>query len=173
MLTTNDRSRGLVNGSRGTVEVINPSARCILVRLTDGGAVTLDEAWLANGHLAHGYAVTVHKAQGLTVDTTLIYGLGPLTREHAYVAVSRGRKANHIYIADDSEFTPDCGPVADHDERALTAELLARMSTSHRHRLATSYLPSTEPSRDIGNDNVLRRLLHDNGGYDRAQARGL
>ena len=28
-------------------------------------------------------------------------GLGPLTREHGYVALSRGRISNHIYLATD------------------------------------------------------------------------
>lgn len=53
-------------------------------------------AWLAGGALAHGYATTIHKAQGLTVDTTLIYGLGPLTREHGYVALSRGALTERV-----------------------------------------------------------------------------
>jgi len=57
----------------------------------------------------HGYAVTVHVAQGGTVDRT--YTLGhELSREAGYTALSRGRDANHLYVANEpparEEFAP-------------------------------------------------------------------
>ena len=46
-----------------------------------------------------GYATTIHTAQGVTADTT--HGLVDelMTREQLYTTVSRGRTANHLYIA--------------------------------------------------------------------------
>ena len=46
-----------------------------------------------------GYATTIHTAQGVTADTT--HGLVDelMTREQLYTMVSRGRTANHLYLA--------------------------------------------------------------------------
>ena len=46
-----------------------------------------------------GYATTIHAAQGVTADTT--HGLVDelMTREQLYTMLSRGRTANHLYVA--------------------------------------------------------------------------
>ena len=61
-------------------------------------SVVLPARYLDAGHIAHGYATTIHKAQGATVDHALILGTDELTRERGYVALSRGRHTNRIYI---------------------------------------------------------------------------
>ncbi|MGO1385436.1 MAG: C-terminal helicase domain-containing protein [Arachnia sp.] len=48
------------------------------------------------GHL--GYAVTVHTAQGLTLDTTHGALTGTEFRQQLYVMMTRGRLANHVYV---------------------------------------------------------------------------
>lgn len=49
-----------------------------------------------------GYAITVHRAQGATVDTAhAIVHSNQMTRESLYVAMTRGREANHAYVAID------------------------------------------------------------------------
>lgn len=53
--------------------------------------------YLAAGHLTHGYATTVHKSQGATVDRCLILADDSTSREHAYTALSRGRRSNDLY----------------------------------------------------------------------------
>jgi hypothetical protein len=87
----------LLNGTRGTVTHLDESARAVAVRLDDGRTVHLDQTYLRTGHLTHGYALTAHKAQGVTVDVALLWGTQALTRETGYVALSRGRQANHLY----------------------------------------------------------------------------
>ncbi|MEU1970529.1 MobF family relaxase [Microbacterium sp. NPDC019599] len=66
-----------------------------------GGAVVLPASYVeANVEL--GYAITVHRAQGMTVDTAhAIIDGDRATREQLYVAMTRGATANHIYL--DSE----------------------------------------------------------------------
>ncbi len=47
--------------------------------------------------------MTCHKAQGATVDIALLYGAGALSREAGYVALSRGRTSNHLYVPNDHD----------------------------------------------------------------------
>jgi ATP-dependent exoDNAse (exonuclease V) alpha subunit len=94
VVTRNDHRVGLLNGTRATI------ARADLSQLTlhteAGDVVTVPSDW-ASGYLDHGYALTVHKAQGLTTDVALLYGAAALCQQAAYVALSRGRDANHLY----------------------------------------------------------------------------
>ncbi len=58
--------------------------------------IPLDYA--ANGQLTHGYATTIHKAQGVTVDRCFVLVDETASREHAYTAVSRGRHGNDLFV---------------------------------------------------------------------------
>ncbi len=52
------------------------------------------------GHL--GYAVTAHRAQGITLDTGhCVVHSTSMTRETFYVAMTRGHESNHAYVATD------------------------------------------------------------------------
>ncbi len=99
----NDRGSGLNNGDRGIVTAIE---RDLLELECSGRRVRLGSDFLlartAHGDptLMHGYAVTVHVAQGITVDRAHVLGQG-LTRESGYTAMSRGREANHLYVAEE------------------------------------------------------------------------
>jgi hypothetical protein len=97
LVTANDYPRGLLNGTRGTVTDLHREQQALSVRLDDGRQLRLDRDYLRTGRLAHGYALTAHKAQGVTVDVALLWGTHALTRETGYVAMSRGRQHNHLY----------------------------------------------------------------------------
>lgn len=65
---------------------------------------------LSTGGLDHGYALTVHQAQGLTVDRALLMYSACLYREVGYVGLSRGRRGNELFLADrvdDFAYTDD------------------------------------------------------------------
>jgi conjugative relaxase-like TrwC/TraI family protein len=49
-------------------------------------------------HVELGYAITAHRAQSATVDTAHVITGPGMTREHLYVAMTRGRGANHAYV---------------------------------------------------------------------------
>jgi hypothetical protein len=93
----NDRRLGVVNGTRATSPPSPPTTRWSL-RCDDGRSVTLPAWYVDAGHVAHGYAITGHKAQGMTVDHTFVLGSDELYREWGYVALSRGRHSNHLYV---------------------------------------------------------------------------
>jgi hypothetical protein len=46
-----------------------------------------------------GYATTVHGAQGVTVDTMHGLATGAESRQQLYTMLTRGRAANHVYLA--------------------------------------------------------------------------
>ena len=58
-------------------------------------------------HFTYGYAATVHKTQGMTVDHSLVYAGGKGWNRHlTYVAFSRHRQSCHMY-ADRQTHTND------------------------------------------------------------------
>jgi ATP-dependent exoDNAse (exonuclease V) alpha subunit len=81
--------------------------------------------------------MTCHKAQGVTVDTALLYGTGALSREAGYVALSRGRTSNHLFVPDDHDISR---PTQVSDESHLDW-LAARLAVCHTQTLASRQLP--------------------------------
>ncbi len=87
MFLKNERSLGVKNGTLATVEHVNNFA--MRVHTDDGRAVEFDLKDYA--HIDHGYAATIHKAQGMSVDRTLVLATPGLDRHATYVALSRCR----------------------------------------------------------------------------------
>jgi conjugative relaxase-like TrwC/TraI family protein len=139
LVTANDHRLGLLNGSRGKVTAVDPRRRTLTLGTDEHQQVTVPAEWAAR-HLDHGYAMTCHKAQGATVEVALLYGTGPLTREAGYVAMSRGRTANHLYVAE----ADDRGQFAAGDGLDRVA---ARLAVRRSQALATRQLPRTQPDR--------------------------
>jgi hypothetical protein len=77
-------------------------------------------------HVQLGYAVTAHRAQGVTVDTTHTVADTRMTREAFYVAMTRGRLANRAYVALGSSAPDVDTPVAGLGRHELLAAILDR-----------------------------------------------
>src|SRR3954454_15507604 len=95
--------RDVKNGMLGTVEGLGLDT--LTVRTDRGDTVTLKPSDYE--HFSHGYAATVHKAQGATVDRTLVYGSALMDRHLAYVALTRHRDDAVLYASKEV-----CGTVA-------------------------------------------------------------
>ncbi|HEU5150386.1 MAG TPA: AAA family ATPase [Iamia sp.] len=100
MLAPNPAER-LVTSERLTVTDVDlPGARLRAVT-TDGRPVVLAGDAIDAEHLDHGYALTVHRAQGATYDRAAVLAAGG-GRELAYVALSRARSGTTLHtVADD------------------------------------------------------------------------
>ena len=98
-----DRWQILNVGRDGSAEVRRLSG-------TGHGTVRLPASYVAE-HVDLGYAVTAHRAQGITVDTSHVVVSGTTTRENLYVSMTRGRESNTAYVAldqpDDCHATPE------------------------------------------------------------------
>ncbi len=97
MFLKNERSLGVKNGSLGTVESV--SAMRMSVKLDEGKAVAFDLKDYA--HLDHGYAATIHKAQGMTVDQVKLLATPGMDSHGAYVALSRHRSQVDLHYGKD------------------------------------------------------------------------
>ncbi|MGQ3230504.1 MAG: Ti-type conjugative transfer relaxase TraA, partial [Blastomonas fulva] len=97
MFLKNERSLSVKNGSLGTVESV--SALRMSVKLDDGKAVAFDLKDYA--HLDHGYAATIHKAQGMTVDQVKLLATPGMDSHGAYVALSRHRTQVDLHYGKD------------------------------------------------------------------------
>ena len=84
ILSSDDKkSVGVRNGERGEIQAIAVSEgnRVALVRLSDGRRVTVHLDRFGPQHIDHGYAVTVHKGQGETVDSVVFFNyVKPVSR---------------------------------------------------------------------------------------------
>ena len=112
MFLRNDRDLGIKNGTLGEIEQVNP--RRIAVILDDGRSIAFDTKDYAN--IDHGYAATIHKSQGVTVDRTHVLATPGLDRHSAYVSLSRHRHDVQLHYGKD-DFA-DAGKLA----RALSRE---------------------------------------------------
>jgi hypothetical protein len=94
----NDRRLGVHNGTLATITAVDVERRAMSIRTDAGSVHDLTARYLDAGHLTHGYALTIHKSQGLTVDRCLILGSDTLDHNAGYTALSRGRAENRIYL---------------------------------------------------------------------------
>jgi ATP-dependent exoDNAse (exonuclease V) alpha subunit len=96
----NDGPLGVLNGDLATIIRADVERRSLTVRLDrDPRPRHLPGRYLDEGQIEHGYALTGHKAQGITVDRTFAIIGDRASREWVYVAMSRGRDANIAYLA--------------------------------------------------------------------------
>jgi len=93
----NDAFLGVKNGSLGTV--IKAVSGAMKVKLDDGDVITVDDT--EYDELAHGYAMTIHKSQGVTVDNTKVLLTAGWDRHLAYVAMSRHKEDLGIFYGMD------------------------------------------------------------------------
>jgi conjugative relaxase-like TrwC/TraI family protein len=155
----NNYQAGIFNGQRGTITHIDPQHRTVTLTVKQR-EITVGADYLNAGGLDHGYALTIHQAQGLTTTRTLILGNDSLYRESGYVALSRGRERNDLYTA----IQPDnLDPVVDggHAHTRLRKEhenpvaaLRDALQPSRRQTMATDLL-SRDPYRARTTDREL------------------
>ncbi|MGZ4608544.1 MAG: MobF family relaxase, partial [Blastococcus sp.] len=144
------------NGDRFTVLAVRSDGG-LQVRHTSGWRLTLPAHYVAE-HLQLGYAATIHLAQGTTVETTHTVLTGRESRQQLYVALTRGRDANHLHL------TPTGVGVGDEDDAAHPALPRAERLHSDPHAVLRDVLarsdarPSASSARTAAADP--NRQLH-------------
>jgi len=123
----NNRELGVKNGMLATVERAEDGrlgvrldsaqgpgqGRVVMVSMEDYSAID------------HGYATTIHKAQGVTVDRAYVLASGTMDRHLTYVAMTRHREAVQLY--------------GGRDEFSDVSALSARLSRSQAKETTLDY----------------------------------
>lgn len=105
VFTRNDKQLGVKNGMLGTVESADAGGIRVLLDSGDDTArrVTFDPDRYRN--FDHGYAVTIHKSQGATVDRAYVLVSRTMDEPLAYVAMTRHRDALSIFLDEEDKPT--------------------------------------------------------------------
>lgn len=97
VFTRNDKEIGVTNGMLGTVVTAREGETTVAM---DGGndrLVRFDPRDFRS--FDHGYAVTIHKSRGATVDQSYVLVSRPMDRHLAYVAMTRHREDMRRFIS--------------------------------------------------------------------------
>jgi Ti-type conjugative transfer relaxase TraA len=97
MLLKNDSGLSVKNGMLG--EITELSSTHMSLHLDNGRDISFDLKDYAQ--IDYGYAATIHKAQGVTVDHTHVLATPGLDRHSVYVALSRHRDSVDLHYGQD------------------------------------------------------------------------
>jgi Ti-type conjugative transfer relaxase TraA len=106
----NNRDLDVKNGMLGTVEHVEKGL--IITRLDGRGGDSVSILTDSYQAIDHGYATTIHKNQGATVDRAFVLASSTMDRHLTYVAMTRHRDRVQLY-ADIKEFA-NTGRLVDH-----------------------------------------------------------
>jgi Ti-type conjugative transfer relaxase TraA len=109
--TKTDKAQGLENGRFGVIDRIDSNTKIIHVTLDNKEALEIDPTTYTG--LRHGYAATVYKAQGSTLERAYVLHGKATNKATNYVALTRQTQSLSLYVA--KEETPT--------ERALAHQM--------------------------------------------------
>ena len=130
MFLQNERGLGVKNGTLGTIEKI--SAQNMTVQTDDGRSIAFDLKGYDRSD--HGYAATIHKAQGMTVDRTHVLATPGMDAHGSYVALSRHRDSMDLHYG--------------RDDFASQDRLVKTLSRDRAKDMATDYEQQIDPAQD-------------------------
>jgi conjugative relaxase-like TrwC/TraI family protein len=114
----------------------------LVVELASGQHVTLSSQYLEES-TSLGYALTVFRSQGITVDHAFLLGTDTLFQEAGYTALSRGRLSNHLYsVASESPRAEIAHRAQVSPHQDALAGLVDALSRSHEQTMALESLPA-------------------------------
>ena len=97
----NNRDLGVKNGRLGAVEKADPGRLEIRLDSARGPGRVVSVSMADYAAVDHGYATTIHKAQGATVDRSFVLASGSMDRHLTYVGMSRHRDSVTLYAGRD------------------------------------------------------------------------
>ncbi|KTC69781.1 Conjugal transfer protein TraA, partial [Legionella bozemanae] len=96
-------SLSVINGTLGTIQGIDAKSGLITVALDADDLNSKPQIVQVNTnyykHMEHGYAATVYKAQGVTVDRAYVLPTAHYDAHSTYVAMTRHRKSCDVFVS--------------------------------------------------------------------------
>ena len=110
--TDTDKGKKIYNGNVGTITRLDPSTGEITATLDAAGKAGREVSWSAAAFqgFRHGYAGTIYKGQGKTLDRTYLYHTEHWRSAASYVALTRQRESAEVFVARDT--ARDAGQLA-------------------------------------------------------------
>ena len=99
MFLKNDRELGVKNGTLG--QVLEIDQEMVRVRVDGENEREIEFRFNDYASLDHGYAATVHKAQGVTVERSFVLATPGMDRHLAYVSMTRHREDVGLFVGRD------------------------------------------------------------------------
>jgi Ti-type conjugative transfer relaxase TraA len=149
MTLRNDRRLGVRNGTCAAITAVDPQQHEMTIQTDTGNELVLPARYVDAGHVRHAYATTIHKAQGQTTDRAFVLGSDTLYQEAGYVALSRGRAENRIYLVGGE-------PRTEAHAKEATPEPVEALTQALSHSHAQGLAVDTGIDRD-----AIRRELSD------------
>lgn len=141
VITRNAKVLGMMNGDLATVTALQERGEDIEITAKLDSGRTRTWSLKEHAHIEHGYALTTHKAQGVSVERAYVLAHESLSaREWSYVAGSRAREAVHLYA-----------------EQTTAQDLEQIMGRSHKKDTALDYAPSVPAAPSM--PTVARELV--------------
>ena len=103
-LTDTLKAARLYNGNVGTITGLDPGTGQVRAVLDAAGGRGREVSWSAGAFqgFRHGYAGTIYKGQGKTLDHTYLYHTHHWRSEASYVALTRQRESAKVFVARDT-----------------------------------------------------------------------
>ncbi|MDQ3178028.1 MAG: AAA family ATPase, partial [Actinomycetota bacterium] len=149
------------NGMIATITAVDIDGDTFDVELINGRRIRLGRDYVLDGHIDHGYATTIHKAQGVTCDRTFVVGPAGLYRQAGYVAMSRPRHGASIYATSRDatamiERPHSRGiPLPDEHDDNPAWDLRTALETSRAKSFASSHQPHLTEAADLAAHTTL------------------
>jgi len=144
VFTKNDSKLGVLNGQFGEVTGVHFKGLGVTVQVDEGKSVHVSTVDYTD--LQHGYASTIHKSQGMTVDRAMLWGSASLDRHLVYVGMSRHREQFDLYQPDEATQVRSFEQCLARTTRAVTVEAMmvkhgleVAVDDAGRTRLARTY----------------------------------
>jgi hypothetical protein len=141
----------VVNGQTWTITSVHDNGDAEVARHADGAGLRLPADYLA-GHTHLAYATTAHRAQGMTVDRTHATVDADTSHQQLYVAATRGRQSNDLWVALDSDRDLIADDTHLPDPQQLLARALTRLDPDRltAHQLADDSLTELHSLARLG-----------------------
>lgn len=163
-LTVNSGQDFVKNGDLWRVSQVHDNGAMTVQHLEHGGKVTLPAAYAAQS-VELGYAATIHRAQGATVDTAHALVDSSTDRAGAYVALTRGRESNTLYVGlgDGQKRDEVLEQIASAYERDLTVHESVDAVRAEHHNVA-DLIAQHEDISELAVQKVMAAAVHEGMG---------
>ena len=155
----NDKSLGVMNGTLGTIEATKDGA--ITIRLDRDERTKTDRCVTVTmdryNQLDYGYAATIHKAQGVTVDRSYVLASQYLDAHSTYVGMSRHRESADLFYGRDTFLTKD--------------DLVRTLGRERSKDVTLDYMQNRQQDHDSARERFKSEPLRAQNAIERVQIR--